>query len=64
MGLNSSNEERGKYVVVYVDNEKIGTCDTREEYEEFVDGLYEELFHAFPHDVVRPEEDDEELWQD
>lgn len=65
-GVNSYNEEKGNYVAVYVDDEKLGTCDTREEYKEFIDGLYEELFHAFPHDVVRPEKDednDEELWQ-
>jgi hypothetical protein len=65
-GLNSYNEERGNYVIVYVDDEKLGTCNSREEYEEFIDGLYKELFHAFPHDVIEPKEDEdnnEELWQ-
>lgn len=67
MGSNSYNEERGNYVAVYIDNEKLGTCNSREEYKEFIDDLYKELFHAFPHDVMRPKEDednDEELWQD
>ena len=66
-GSNSYSEKQGNYITVYVDDEKLGTCNSREEYKEFIDGLYEELFHAFCHDVVRPKEDednDKELWQD
>jgi hypothetical protein len=54
----------GVSVYAYVDSSNyvnLGVCETQEDYEEFMDGLYEALGEQFTREVVIDK--DKELWE-
>lgn len=62
-GKDASNNKVTVYAYTADQEIWLGVCDSREDYQQLIDAVYEDFGESFMGEIVYTEDDEEELWK-